>query len=58
MRSSLDTTLPELLVQEGVEADIRGAKLLTGKVLDSLDSLGGSLLELNTKNLQQVSNGT
>ena len=49
--NALDTTLPELLVQLGVESDIRGTKLLLSKVLDSLDSTGSSLLELNTEDL-------
>ena len=51
VRNALDTTLPELLVQLGVESDIRGTKLLLSKVLDSLDSTGSSLLELNTEDL-------
>ena len=51
VRNALDTTLPELLVQLGVESDIRGSKLLLSKVLDSLDSTGSSLLELNTEDL-------
>jgi len=51
VRNALDTTLPELLVQLGVESDIRSTKLLLSKVLDSLDSTGSSLLELNTEDL-------
>lgn len=51
--STLDAALPQLLVQLGVETNIRSAEVLSGKVLDSLDSLGGSLLELDTKDLHE-----
>lgn len=52
VRSALDAALPELLVEEGVETHIRGAELLASKVLDGLDGLGGTLLELDTKDLE------
>jgi hypothetical protein len=49
--NALDATLPELLVQLGIESNIRSTELLLGKVLDGLDSARSSLLELNTENL-------
>lgn len=51
--NALDTTLPELLVQLGVESNIRSTELLLGKVLDGLDSARSSLLELDTENLEK-----
>lgn len=53
VRNALDTTLPELLVQLGVESNIRSTELLLGKVLDGLDSARSSLLELDTENLEK-----
>jgi len=52
--NALDTTLPELLVQLGVESNIRSTELLLGKVLDGLDSARSSLLELDTENLEKI----
>lgn len=54
VRNALDTTLPELLVQLGVESNIRSTELLLGKVLDGLDSARSSLLELDTENLEKI----
>lgn len=52
--NALDTTLPELLVQLGVESNIRSTELLLGKVLNGLDSARSSLLELDTENLKKI----
>jgi hypothetical protein len=49
--NALDTTLPELLVELGVETDIRGAHSLGGELLDGLDSPGSTVLEGGTKDL-------
>jgi len=45
VRDTLDTLLPDLLVQLGVDADIRRLHSLLGEGLDLLDSLGSPLLE-------------
>ena len=49
-RNALDTRLPDLLVELGVEADIVGAHSLRSESTDLLDSPGGPLLEAHTMN--------
>jgi hypothetical protein len=46
--NALDTSLPDLLVQGGVDADILGAHSLLGESADLLDSTGSTLLEADT----------
>lgn len=45
MLDGLDTLGPDLLVQAGVDTDIGGTHGLLGESLDSLDGVGGTLLE-------------
>jgi len=49
-RNTLDTTLPDLLVQLGVEADVASAHGGLSEGLDLLDGAGSALLEGNTVN--------
>jgi hypothetical protein len=42
---ALDAAGPDLLVQLGVDADVRGAHCLLGKVDDGLDGPRGALFE-------------
>lgn len=42
---SLDTTLPDSLVETGIHADILSSHGLLGKFTNNLDGLGASLLE-------------
>lgn len=43
--NSLDATLPNLLVELGVDPDVRRAHRLLRKLNDGLDGPGGTLLE-------------
>ena len=49
--NTLDTSRPQLDVQLWVQSDIGGTHVQSGELLDLLDSLWSSLLEVNTVQL-------
>lgn len=49
--NTLDTSLPDLLVELWVNSDVRGTELLLSELLDLLDSLWSFLLERDTVEL-------
>lgn len=48
---TLDTSLPQVCVQLRVQSDVGGTHVLGGELSDLLDSLWGSLFEVNTVQL-------
>lgn len=54
MGNTLDSSLPQLLVESGVESDVLSTHVELGELLDLLDGSGSSLLELDTEHLGLV----
>lgn len=57
MGNTLDSSLPQLLVESGVESDILSTHVELGELLDLLHGSGSSLLELDTEDLGLVYGG-
>lgn len=49
--NTLDSSLPQLLVESGVESDVLSTHVELGELLDLLDGSRSSLLELDTEHL-------
>lgn len=52
--NTLDTSLPQVGVQFRVQSDVSGAHVQGSELSDLLDSLWGSLLEVNTVQLDML----